>query len=161
MRGYRTLHRLSPPVRPEAGFDDLIDLLDAMRPEVVRYTWLVTDTDFLTRPDLGESRLARLVDEAPDHALRISGVELVELAGTVWQTNWGAFLAFDGDVPDIPREELPYSEGRPPSIQHPDALIEIQSVDGGCFEIFSRIPRVHDLLAAHYELEECDSEAAS
>lgn len=95
--------------------------------------------------------------DSPQKVLWASGNDPYEWSRSVTVSNWGAFLAFKPEQADFKYVEIPYSEGRPPSIQHSDAQIEIQAFDGGYFEVYSRDDRVIDLLKEHFVVEAAES----
>jgi hypothetical protein len=87
----------------------------------------------------------------------MSGDELLELAGFVTVANWGAILGFPPTESNFPYPNPPRSEGKFQPIQHPRALIEVQAVDGGYFEVYSRLPEVQALLRQRFRVAECEA----
>lgn len=160
MRGYRTEKKITSMVGPFEGQHELFDLLDALKPEVLKYRWSVSDVELSHLPDAAVD-INHLVAHSPQVVLWVSGIDLYEWARSVTISNWGAFLAFNPELADFQYSEIPFSEGRPPSIQHPDAQIEIQAVDGGYFEVYSRDGRVIELLKQHFVVETVESISAS
>lgn len=150
MKGYRTVEKITPISGPLKDNYELFDLLDALKEEIIKYEWSISDYEFFTIeefiPDIRESSL--------DNVFWISGEKFYKFSKSITCTNWGAFLAyFPHDAP-FEYDEAPFSEGRPYCIQHPKAIIEIQAVDGGYFEIFSKDSNVYKLLKAHFKVEE-------
>jgi len=156
MRGYKTIRKITPGTGPRQGEYELFDLLDALKPEIVKYRWSVSDVEVMHLPS-SNININELVDYLPHKVLWMSGEELYELSKSISTTIWGAFLAFNPEDADFEYEEAPYSEGRPPSIQHPAAMIEIQAVDCSYFEVFARDTAVIELLKQHFEVEAVES----
>ena len=156
MRGYRTQKKITAIIGPLEGQYELFDLLDALKSEVLRYRWSVSDVELSHLPD-ATVNINRLVADSPQKVLWASGNDLYEWSRSVTISNWGAFLAFKPEQADFKYVEIPYSEGRPPSIQHSDAQIEVQAVDGGYFEVYSRDHRVIDLLKEHFVVKAVES----
>lgn len=160
MRGYKTEKKITPIIGPLDGQYELFDLLDALKPEVLKYRWSVSDVELSHLPD-ATIDINRLVAHSPQEVLWVSGIDLYEWSRSVIISNWGAFLAFKPEQADFRYVEVPYSEGRPPSIQHAEAQIEIQAVDGAYFEVYSKIPRVIALLKQHFVVESVESMSGS
>ncbi|MCP4438549.1 MAG: hypothetical protein GY810_06355 [Aureispira sp.] len=133
---------------------ELNTLLMVLEPYLKNYVWVVADVEATQLDKKGS--LVTPFYENPKTILWLPHAQLKEEATSLVSLNWGAFLAF------LPQEayfefessQIPYSEGRPPCIQHPKAIIEIQAVDGGYFEVFSTIENITTVLAEYFELVE-------
>ena len=153
MKGYRTVDKKSPILGPLKDNYELFDLLDALKEEIFKYEWSVSDYEFFMMggfiPDIREISSNKL--------FWISGENLYKLSKSITCTNWGAFLAYFPNEAPFEYIDPPFSEGRPRCIQHQKAIIEIQAVDGGYFEIFSKDFNVYNLLKTHFQVEEVNS----
>lgn len=172
MFGLRTISKITPIVGPLEDDYELFDVLDAIKPFVLNYRWSVSETDGFLHEDTPSHIVSlwrasqagwgwgvgRQVSGGPPAAspvVWVSGEELLEMARYAGCTNWGAFLAFEPEDADFEYASPPGSGG---AIQHPKAQIEIQAVDGGYFELFSRDREVESLLKRHFEVEIIDSD---
>ena len=153
MKGYRTIEKKTPILGPLKDDYELFDLLHALKEEVIKYKWSISDYEVITR---GET-IPEFRDLSLNNLFWITGKEFYEISYSVTCTNWGAFLAYFPHEAPFEYVDPPFSEGRPPCIQHPKAIIEIQAVDGGYFEIFSKDPNVYTLLKMHFKVEEVKS----
>lgn len=153
MKGYRTVQKITSIVGPLRDDYELYDLLDVLKEEVIKYEWSVSDFEFFT---IGDS-IPDIIERASNNLFWISGQKLYELSNSFTCTNWGAFLAYNPLEAPFEYVDPPFSEGRPRCIQHPKAIIEIQAVDGGYFEIFSKDFNVYNLLKTHFQVEEVNS----
>ena len=131
-----------------------------MKSEVRKYRWSVSDVELSHLPD-ATIDINRLVADSSQKVLWVSGTDLYEWSRSVIISNWGALLGFNPKQTDFKYVTVHYSEGRPPSIKHTDAQIEIQAVDGGYFEVYSRDPRVIDLSKQHFVVEAVESISGS
>ncbi len=136
----------------------LFDLVNALKPHIIQYSWSVSDAEVWPSPKIPPS-LAGLTKSInkPNTVVWLEGNQLLELSKYLSVVNWGAFLAFEPSASGFNYEDCPYSEGRPPCIQHPAAQIEIQAVDGGYFEVYARDSEVYEVLRTWFEVVECDS----
>lgn len=135
---------------------DLLEIMHSLREFVTEYHWSVSDLEVCKKSNVS-SETSSKIDQASNSILWITGDELCELAKSIECTNWGAFLAFKKSDAGFQYQNIPYSEGKPPSIQHPLAQIEIQAVDGGDFEVFTTINEIRNLLEKSFEVESITS----
>lgn len=148
MIGYRTLGKKTKGSLVNYEYD-LIDIIYSIKDKALEYVWSLSDLQITLYEN---AVFNKKFDQDP---LWLSGEELIIFTQNINNINWGAFLAFhkeDGYF-IYDQGKLPYSEGRPPSIQHEKACIEIQAVDGGYFEIFSLDSAVIEILEEKFILE--------
>lgn len=136
---------------------DLFDVLTRIGNFLCSYRWSVSDLDVCKNLSIS-SEVSKILDLSTKDFTWISGEELYELSKSVVCTNWGAFLGFEKTDADFHFHNKPYSEGRPACIQHPSAQIEIQAVDGGYFEVFTRVSKISYLLEKSFDVEIINSE---
>ncbi|HWJ28914.1 MAG TPA: hypothetical protein VNS32_20385 [Flavisolibacter sp.] len=96
-----------------------------------RLNWLITDLwCFSLEPPDKKKGIGRLNHE--DLSIVFSGKELYDLImSEKIQFIWGVFSGFEGDIPVVKEDDLPYADGnrdiwvRPEDFQLPSAQIEI------------------------------------
>ena len=131
----------------------LLTLLQTVHGFVLDHKWSVSSAELWLLPDSSAEQItqARLASEG---VTWLSGAELLALAACVTVANWGAFLAFPPSV-KVVFASPPGSEGEVSPIQHPLAVAEVQALDGGFFEVYSRLPEVCVHLTRCFVTTEC------
>jgi hypothetical protein len=147
MRGLR-IERWDSDADP-AG---VLTLLQAIRDIVLEHRWSVSSTELWMLPDSPAMQVIQ-AETSRDGVVWLSGAEILALAACIAGANWGAFLAFPPHI-EVVLPASPRSEGKICPIQHSLANIEIQAVDGGYFEVCSKMPEVYFRLRQRFTAEE-------
>lgn len=135
----------------------LYSLLCAIREHVLPRDWLISDAELWIIPTADRQFHAMAEDARKGHVW-MTGANLLRFAQTVTVANWGAILGFACEMrPEL--KSVPISECGYSPIQHPDADIEIQAVDGEFFEVYCGEESLYQSIRNVFSTEEVDSSA--